>query len=91
MRLIDADAALSALRRVSMLERGDCRRAILRCLGVVERAPTADAVEVVRCRDCDSRVYINMGDEVGLVGGCSRWKTALPSDFFCANGKRGEG
>lgn len=56
-----------------------------------DATPTVDAVPVIRCKDCDSRVYMNMGGGVGVVGGCALWKTALPEDFYCANGKRGEG
>lgn len=52
--------------------------------------PTVDAVPVIRCKDCDNRVYINMGDEIGVVGGCAIWETALPEDFYCAYGKRGD-
>lgn len=44
--------------------------------------------KAVRCKDCDSRVYINMGAEIGVVGGCAIWEVALPEDFYCAYGKR---
>lgn len=50
--------------------------------------PTVDAVPVIRCKDCDNRVYIDMGAEIGVVGGCAIYKAALPEDFYCAYGKR---
>lgn len=57
---------------------------------LIQNAPTVDAVEVVRCKDCDNRVYIDMGAEIGVVGGCCIYKAALPEDFYCAYGKRGD-
>lgn len=89
MRLIDADALIKYMCDhcgVSCNLEDEC------CSNVdaVENQPTVDAVPVVRCKDCDNRVYINMGDEIGVVGGCAIYKAALPADFYCAYGKRGE-
>lgn len=86
MRLIDADALMDRLY--------DHEFAAFCPLdevnGVIDLCPTADAAPVVRCKDCDNRVYINMGGEIGVVGGCAIWETALPWDFYCAYGKRGD-
>lgn len=57
---------------------------------IVENSPTVDAVPVIRCRDCDNRVYMDMGDAIGVVGGCAIWEAALSGDFYCAYGKRGD-
>lgn len=57
---------------------------------VLRKMPTVDAVPVIRCRDCDNRVYIDMGEKNGVVGGCAIWEAALPGDFYCAYGKRGD-
>lgn len=48
--------------------------------------PTADVAEVVRCQDCKYRIYKDMGDDIGMIGGCQVWGVALPGDFYCAHG-----
>lgn len=84
MRLIDADA----------LGVGRCSRNLLPadyCAGwngmvrLLEKAPTVDAVEVVRCRDCiyTRKVYGGLVCKYGTCLGC-----ILREDFFCANGER---
>lgn len=84
MRLIDADA----------LGVGRCSRDLLPadyCAGwngmvrLLEKAPTVDAVEVVRCRDCiyTRKVYGRLACKYGTCAGC-----ILHDDFFCANGER---
>lgn len=84
MRLIDADA----------LGVGRCSRDLLPadyCAGwnglirLIEKAPTVDAVEVVRCRDCiyTRKVYGRLVCKYGTCAGC-----ILHDDFFCANGER---
>lgn len=106
MRLIDADAILRYSKKMEDLahkrvwntttnspcyqrysaqytERKEFRK-------LIQNAPTVDAVPVVRCKDCDNRVYINMGAEIGVVGGCAIYGAALPEDFYCAYGKRGD-
>ena len=45
MRLIDADALIAEYDRVHIGEPGKARK-------LMEDAPTIDAVEVVRCREC---------------------------------------
>ena len=86
MRLIDADA----------LGVGRCSKDILPaayCAGwnglieLIEKAPTIDAVAVVRCRECK-----NHSDADGKHY-CKFWRMYCPddSDFFCKAGKRKEG
>ena len=78
-RLIDADA----------LGVGRCSKDILPaayCAGwnglieLIEKAPTIDAVEVVRCRDCKHRYS-------------DSWCEYVDDDdnFYCARGERKEG
>lgn len=65
-------------------------------LGVVEDLlksfPTADVVEVVRCKDCKHKITANFNGEI-LIG-CDN-KSALmdvySNDSFCSYGKRREG
>lgn len=82
MRLIDADA----------LGVGRCSRNLLPadyCAGwnglirLIEKAPTVDAVEVVRCKGCE-HAYESFGK---LVCGHSIYTDCLVrEDFFCADG-----
>lgn len=60
-------------------------------LGLVEKAPTVDAVIVTRCKDCKHRIYKNMGDEIGEIGGCGLFNCAMPNEGFCSNGERKDG
>lgn len=87
MRLIDADA----------LGVGRCSRDVLPadyCAGwnglirLLEKAPTVDAVPVVRCKDCiyTRKLYGRLVCKYGTCSGC-----ILREDFFCANGERKEG
>lgn len=87
MRTIDADklvdmlydnefAALCPLDEVS---------------GVVDACPTVDAVPVVRCKDCKHRIYKDMGEEIGEIGGCGLFNCAMPNEGFCSYGERKDG
>lgn len=48
--------------------------------------PAADVAEVVYCQNCKYRIYKDMGDDIGMIGGCQVWGVALPGDFYCAHG-----
>lgn len=52
------------------------------------KAPAADVVPVVRCKDCihTRTVYGRLVCKYGTCSGC-----ILREDFFCANGTRKEG
>ena len=57
-------------------------------LAEIEYAPTVDAVEVVRCKDC-KHAHLTIGSEVKY---CDMWSNGeelyLPPDFHCADGER---
>lgn len=73
-RLIDAD---EPWRKTFICEdAADVRKEI-------ETAPTVDAVEVVRCKDCKHW-------EDGYFGYCTKIHTAMDYDAFCAYGERKE-
>ena len=55
---------------------------------VLQIIPAADMVEVVRCQNCKYRIYKDMGDDIGMIGGCKVWGVALPGDFYCAHSAR---
>ena len=87
MRTIDAD------KLVDMLY--DNEFAVLCPLdevsGVVDACPTVDAVPVVRCKDCKHRIYKDMGEEIGGIGGCGLFNCAMPNEGFCSHGERKDG
>ena len=82
---IERAAALSAVRRAFDDEECDCEvmPIVFKALQEVE---AADVVEVVRCQNCKYRIYKDMGDDIGMIGGCQVWGVALPGDFYCAHG-----
>ena len=72
-RLIDANALLEKLKKTS------------RYFTVkfdIEEAPTVDAVEVVRCKDCISHK---------LNGRCALLDIVMGGNDFCSYGERREG
>lgn len=79
MRLIDADALMDALGIA--VECKDCSRngtfgckedsAFVYACESITDAPTIDAVEVVRCKDCVSVRYCRFAQGLGLDGYCS--------------------
>lgn len=54
----------------------------------IDSIPAADVMEVVRCQNCKHRIYKDMGDDIGMIGGCKVLGMALPGDFYCAHGAR---
>lgn len=81
MRLIDADKLVDALY--------DNEFATLcpvdEVSGVIDEAPTVDAVPVVRCKDCiyTRKLYGRLVCKYGTCSGC-----ILREDFFCSYGER---
>lgn len=75
MRLIDADELIEIAHRIRL----DSRERIER---MIESAPTIDAVEVVRCKDC--KFYDR--------GNCTFWDDGygaiVSSDDYCSQGKK---
>ena len=76
MRLIDADALLAEYDRQHEVEPGKARK-------LIEDAPTVDAVEVVRCKDCR-----HISVERGLCF-CNVWEkfNGMGYDGFCNYGE----
>lgn len=56
---------------------------------VLRDIPTADVVEVVRCRDCK---HITVGNIIRgqIYPACRKYKIMVGEDFFCADGERRE-
>ena len=53
----------------------------------IVNAPTVDAVEVVRCKDCKS---YDPGYIRPYCGWCSTWETAVRESGYCHHGERKE-
>ena len=72
-RLIDANALMLEYDRVHVGEPGKARK-------LIEDAPTVEAVEIVRCRDCKHRYS-------------DSWCEYVDDDdnFYCARGERNDG
>lgn len=92
MRLIDADALKADYGMAEDCK--DCKTGYRSCeydriyskmdfCGWLDDAPTVDAIEVVRCRDCKHHDGIR----------CFRWNSTIITGFddFCSNGERKDG
>lgn len=81
MRLIDADALLS--KGPFVVRMNDFGEYFV-TVEEINKMPTVDAVQVVRCRDCKH----TKDDGCGAIY-CKIWdKWEMPEDFFCADGER---
>ena len=74
-RLIDANALLKIYENwipqlVGSEDAGD-KRGVETCIAVLQDAPTVDAVEVVRCKDCIVHNLCKFEQFQGLNGFCS--------------------
>ena len=104
-RLIDANALKDDFRRY-MADRFDRERCVSEescitcgrvCLfqRTINNAPTVDAVEVVRCKDC--RLFDKTGyeeaneheEDLSLhMGWCAEWRRGTQACRFCSYGER---
>ena len=80
MRLIDADALLKSVCEVKPEYDG-----YIKAVRDIVNAPTIDAVQVVRCRDC--RHWIQ-DKEISTRGECRFIEGAWNADSFCSDGER---
>ena len=55
---------------------------------VVRNAPTVDAVEVVRCKDCAFHVFNSSNETFKCRSMNGMYRTVVPDDF-CSYGERG--
>lgn len=66
---------------------GEEQMGVLKCHRIVREAPTADVVEVVRCKDC---VFAKEGfDKCDVY--CNLNDVSFGKDSFCSYGERREG
>ena len=87
-RLIDADALWWKFETESWYDSADRDEIVL---PIIDDAPTVDAVEVVRCKDCNHWQHVEDG-----MGDCTNPRFHLPGhvdptmehDGFCSCGER---
>ena len=87
MRLIDGDELLSIVRHMTVVDKSVMHRILI-------QMPTVDAVEVVRCRDCQYWKRDHELDGYPLFEGHMVCKYAIGNSFvryphdFCSKGVR---
>ena len=90
MRLIDADALKTKAIRCETFNLYDAP-VFFKAVGTkeIDRAPTIDAVPVVRCKDCKYRFKNNGHSKAGCpIIDANIW---MDDDDFCSHGERKEG
>lgn len=94
-RLIDADDVAKKIMSLTLTATGirDGKRVLLELLSkyregilqVITKQPTVDAVEVVRCKNCENY-------EPGCIrpeyGWCEEWNATVRANGYCHNGER---
>lgn len=97
-RYIDADALHNLFREwfesYDWDENEIEKHTIATAIRTVDAQPTADVVEVVRCKDC-KHYKKNISCVGGLYNGCSEWlnegnEIEVREDDYCSFGERGE-
>lgn len=90
-RLIDANALDEKLEILKVRFKAQGRKAVAEDYNFVQTvlltAPTVDAVEVVRCKDCKSYCHI-IGKGDRAIFGCSYMGRDVKPDDFCPYGER---
>ena len=85
MRLIDADALKERAIRVSTLK----EHCYMKAVGTheIDKAPTIDAVEVVRCKECEFCAYNSSNDTFKCRSMRGMYRAVDPTEF-CSWGER---
>ena len=94
-RYIDADALKMALYSIATADCGytaDVLTGLTIAKNVIDNAPTVDAVEVVRCRDCKHHRTLRDRDmcakNADMLNGREVGLRATRADDFCSRGER---
>jgi hypothetical protein len=98
MRLIDADALCAELQKEFGSPEGHGK--LMRVNYIISNAPTVDAVQIVRCRDCKYCFSIDSDPMEPYAGEnywyCERWDQETsaygtdPERFYCGDAERRE-
>lgn len=81
MRLIDADALVRRYVGSTVFVTED----------EIDSAPTIDAVEVVRCKDCDFYMEAPWGSDMMCYNGLAEGFEFTAPDDYCSRGRRKDG
>lgn len=84
-RYIDADAL------IEYFERYEFRIPITELVREIETAPTVDAVEVVRCRECKNWIHKDLIGCTDFVKLCKWGGYMVGANGYCVYGERKEG
>ena len=87
MRTIDADALMKTVFNDVVLVDGEVKGVGIILAETVDKAPTIDAVPVVRCRECKH----HEDEEIGMVYCPNMIGGWVVENWFCADGERKEG
>lgn len=87
MRLIDADELGIGKANPDVFENKAYAEGWNGAIDIINAVPAVDAVEVVRCKDCEYS-YEDIDGLTCSYGVCVDCE--LPPDFYCAEGKRKE-
>ena len=96
MRPIDGDALMKTVFNDVVLVDGEVKGVGLILAETVDKAPTIDAVPVVRCRECvhwkpTGSKAGNSFSDMEYIGGCEFTKYCRRESDFCSYGERKEG
>lgn len=89
-RLIDADKIYDAVERRYQASSGIEHRCERDLLDLICAADTVDAVEVVRCKDCKHKGWIQEPCHGKSVDFCHAWDSCIndSENDFCSYGER---
>ena len=96
MRMIDGDSLMKTVFNDVVLIDGEVKGVGLILAETVDKAPTIDAVPVVRCRECmhwkpTGSKAGNSFSDMEYIGGCEFTKYCRRESDFCSYGERKEG
>lgn len=93
-KYIDADLLISK-ELIPLTKRLDCchpkqMKGVLMAMGKIDSAPAADVVEVVRCKDCKHKGWVQEPWHGKSADYCRIWDSLLPNleTTFCSYGER---
>ena len=86
-RLIDANALMRDVMGLTIVSPEAMNYANAVAVAIAN-APTIDAVEVVRCKDCKHAIVNENHIDKPLICCLTKMVGTTDEDWFCANGKR---
>lgn len=88
-RYVDADRLCEGLKDMAQYQEPYKRNTILGVVSTIENFPTADVVEVVRCRECIHWGGATYGFVCRKFSGIET-KICMGADHYCSYGERRE-